>query len=65
MEATATLSQTGVDEFLVQSAESDGKPVFKLIVGPFNSRGAADSFNKQLSLIPGFSKGMVLSLSSL
>jgi rare lipoprotein A len=65
MEATATLSQNSINDFLVLSKKVDNKVVFKLIVGPFNSRGAADSFNNQLRLIPGFAKGMVLSLNNL
>ncbi|MFK7971098.1 MAG: septal ring lytic transglycosylase RlpA family protein [Bacteroidia bacterium] len=65
MDATTTLSAQGVEDFLVKSTTVDGKAVFKLIVGPFNSRGAADSFQKQLSRIPGMGKGMVISLTSL
>lgn len=65
IEASATLSNQGINDFLLHTTEDNGKVIFKLIVGPFNSKGAADSFQKKLRLIPGMGNGMVLNLNTI
>lgn len=63
MQAMDDLSEKGVQNTMVQSSLKDGKPVFRILVGPYANRTEANNSKKQLEKKK--IKGIVLDLSTL
>lgn len=49
LEAMDQLAQQGYQNTLVQSSLREGKPVFRILVGPFERRSAADQVRRKLA----------------
>lgn len=63
MKAMDELAEKGVQNTMVQSSLKDGKPVFRILVGPYNNRSEANSKKKKLERQK--IKGIVVDLSAL
>lgn len=63
MEAMDDLAEKGIQNTMVQSSLKNGKPVFRILVGPFDKRTQANQVKK--SLASKKIKGIVIDLSSL
>ncbi|MEL7531699.1 MAG: septal ring lytic transglycosylase RlpA family protein [Bacteroidota bacterium] len=63
MAAMDELSDKGIQNTMVQSSLKDGKPVFRILVGPYDKRTQANQVKK--SLASKKIKGIVVDLSSL
>lgn len=63
MQAMDDLAEKGIQNTMVQSSLKDGKPVFRILVGPFDKRTQANQVKK--SLASKKIKGIVVDLSGL
>ncbi|MFK7922865.1 MAG: septal ring lytic transglycosylase RlpA family protein [Bacteroidia bacterium] len=63
MAAMDDLAEKGIQNTMVQSSLKDGKPVFRILVGPFDKKAQANQVKK--SLASKKIKGIVVDLSSL
>ncbi|MCI4671713.1 MAG: septal ring lytic transglycosylase RlpA family protein [Bacteroidia bacterium] len=63
LEGLSKINSKGVENTLVQSGMKDGKPIFRILAGPYSNKAAADQAKK------GFSrrgmKGLTVNLSTL
>jgi len=63
LEGMDRLAQAGIQNTLVHNGVKDGKPIFRIVVGPFDRRKDADSMKKKLA--KSGTKGIVIELSRL
>jgi rare lipoprotein A len=63
MKAMDELAEKGVQNTMVQSSLKDGKPVFRILVGPYKNRAEANSTKKKLERQKV--KGIVVDLAAL
>jgi rare lipoprotein A len=63
LEGLSEINQKGVDNTLVQSGMKDGKPIFRILAGPYSSKAEADQAKAVLSR-KGI-KGLTINLSTL
>lgn len=63
MKAMDDLAEKGIQNTMVQSSIKDGKPVFRILVGPYDKKTQANQVKK--SLASKDIKGIVVDLSSL
>jgi cell division septation protein DedD len=63
LEVTNKLMQNNVQDIMIHTRIVDGKDQFRMLIGPFNSRGAAESYQNTLASMN--MKGWILNLSEL
>ena len=63
MEVADKLHSEGMEDLLIHARVVDGKDVFRLIVGPFNSRGLAETYVKKLDQMR--LKGVIVTLTGM
>ena len=63
LETSDKLMQQSIQDLMIHTKIVDGKDVFRMIIGPFPSRGAAEAFKEKLAAIN--MKGIIIGLQEL
>ncbi len=63
LETSDKLMQQNIQDLMIHTKVVDGKDVFRMIIGPFPSRGAAEAFKGKLAAIN--MKGIIIGLKEL